>query len=232
MNTVIKENISSTLYETDNSNECSLKYKDQINMPGQKPINAKEKGAFNQNLAAQIYKLLSSYHIRTFYIKEKPDNSLLVKNVEWVPVFNLVRNMAAGNLVSRFGLEEGKELDCPLIEYYLHAANDEDQLISEDHIISFGYASKDELREMHRMASKVNVILKDFFRRRGIKVVDFKLEFGRNKDKNMVLTGDFAIENCHLMNIETNAYLLSDKDAGDKNKLLADLKILQEKMAK
>ena len=231
MSTVIKDNISSTLYETDNSNECSLKYKDQISMPGQKAINVKDKGAFNQNLAAQIYKLLSSYHIRTFFIKDKQDNTLSVRNIDWVPVFNLVRNMAAGNLVSRFGLEEGKELDCPLIEYYLHAANGEDQLISEDHIISFGYATKDELKEMHRMASKINVILKDFFRRRGIKVVDFKLEFGRNKDKNIVLTGDFAIESCHLMNIETNAYLLSDKDAGDKNKLLADLKILQEKLS-
>ncbi len=231
MKNVIKDNVSSTLLETEKPNECVLEYKDEIALGEGKPQKFKDKGLLNITFAGQVFKLLASYHLRTYFIKEKKGEGLLVKNIESIPVFNLVRNVAAGSLVSRFGLEEGKELDCPLIEFYLHAADKEDQLINEDHIVSFGYASKEELKEMHRMASKVNVILKDYFRRRGLKLIDFKLEFGRPEDKRIILAGDFSLESCHLMDVENNNMLLNEANAGDKAKIKQDIELLQEKLS-
>jgi phosphoribosylaminoimidazole-succinocarboxamide synthase len=115
----------------------------------------------------------------------------------------MVRNVAAGSLVKRYGIEEGRELECPIIEYYLKDEERKDPMINEDHVISFGHATSGEIREMHRLASKTNAILKAFFRRRNLKLIDFCLEFGR-LDKKIAIGDEISADTCHFWDLLTN----------------------------
>ncbi len=221
MKGIIQENKTKIIYQGENENELIQEFKDDFQISNAaKGINIKNRGEFYNQFSSHIFKLLSSYHIPTHFIKSHSENSMVVKKIEMIPVVVCMRNIAAGTLVKNFGLKKGKELECPLIEYYMKNDKNEDQIINEAHIISFGYATSDELKEMHRIASKVNVILKDFFRRRFFKLVDFRLEYGRYKDNRIIVGSEINFDTCHILNVETNEIILDEKHYNDKKELV------------
>ncbi len=201
---VIYEGQAKTLYEADNESLAILEFKDE--MPthgGKKTITVRNKGVLNTSVASHLMRLLDSYHIPTSFLKHGSEKSLLVQRVDIIPLEIRVRNIAAGSLVKRYGVKEGKELECPIIEYYLKESDSDDTMINEDHIVSFGHATSEEIKEIHRLASKINAILKDFFRRRNYKLVDTKLEFGRLNDK-VVVGGDLSLDTIRLWDLESD----------------------------
>ena len=201
--TKIYDGKTKKLYESEKENELILEFKDVIcTFEPEKKERVRGKGIIINQISSFLFKFLESYHIPTHFIKQLSDREMLVKRLEMIPIELMIRNIAAGSLVERFGVEEGKELECPIMEYYLKDDERHDPMINEDHIIAFGHATTDELKEMHRLASKINAILKDFFKRRHLKLVDFRLEFGRYN--GIIYVGDeISPDTCSFLDLQS-----------------------------
>ncbi|MBN1998800.1 phosphoribosylaminoimidazolesuccinocarboxamide synthase [candidate division KSB1 bacterium] len=192
------------IHETDNENENIVEFTDEVVTDTKKQkISFKGKGTINSQISAFLFRFLDSYHIKSYFIRGLSEREILVKKIEPITIVVTIRNVAAGSLVERYGVMEGKELDCPLFEFYLKDEEHENPMINEDHIVSFGYASAVELKEIHRLASKLNVILRDFFRRRALKLIDFTVEFGRFKNK-VVLVGGLCPDTFQLWDLQSD----------------------------
>ena len=137
----------------------------------------------------------------------------LVKKVEIIPVEFVVRNIAAGSIVNRLGVKEGSVFSRPLIEHYLKKDELGDPLINEDHIINFQWGTQDELDEMKEYSLRINEFLRSIFLGIGLKLVDFKIEFGRYSEGGnsmLLLADEISPDNCRLWDIKTNKKM--DKD--------------------
>ena len=193
------------LFESENDNQLIIEFKDVIvGTNGNKLKEQRGKGAISNQISTQLFRYLESYHIATYFVKELSDRQLLIKKLDMIPILLWVRNFASGSLVEKYGLKEGKELECPIIEYYLNNPEKPDApMINEDHVISFGHATSVEIKELHRLASKTNAILKDYFRRRNLKLIDLKLEFGRLNGK-LTLACEINPDSCNFWDHETD----------------------------
>ena len=171
------------------------------------------KGVINNRISEHIFTLLGQIGIPTHFIRRLNMREQLVKQVEIVPIEVIVRNVAAGSLSKRLGIEEGKALPHTLIEYCYKDDALGDPLIAEEHIACFGWATQDEMQDISAMAIRINDFMAGMFAGIGIKLVDFKLEFGRLFDGDftrIILADEISPDGCRLWDMETNEKL--DKD--------------------
>ena len=171
------------------------------------------KGVLNNRISEYIFLQLAQIGIQTHFIKALNMREQLVREVEIVPLEVVIRNVAAGSLVTRLGLKEGEPLPRPLIEFYYKDDALGDPLISEDHIAVFGWATQNELDEIMTMAVRINDFLIGLFAGVGIRLVDFKLEFGRVWEgdiQRIILADEISPDNCRLWDTKSNEKL--DKD--------------------
>ena len=217
------------VYETENTEQLVHVFKDDVLIKGKKQGTVSNKGAINNQISCYIFRILESYHVPTHFIKQLSSKEMLVKKLDMLPIEVLVRNIASGNLVERFSVEEGKELECPIIEYYMKNDQAEESLINEDHIVSFGRASSEEIKEIHRLSSKINAILKDFFRRRELKLVDIKLEFGK-KENRLYVGDEISIDTCHFWDLGSGDRLVSSDNISDAKKAAQEYKDIKNRI--
>lgn len=171
------------------------------------------KGVLNNRISEYIFLKLEQIGIQTHFIKAMNMREQLIREAEIVPLEVVIRNVAAGSLVKRLGLKEGEMLPRPLIEFYYKDDELGDPLISEDHIAVFGWATQVELDEIMANALRINDFLIGLFAGVGIRLVDFKLEFGRVWDgdlQRIILADEISPDNCRLWDINNNEKL--DKD--------------------
>ena len=172
------------------------------------------KGVLNNSISNYFMQKLNEIGIPTHYIKKLNMREQLVRKVEIIPVEFVVRNIAAGSIVKRLGLKEGSVFSRPLIEHYLKKDELGDPLINEDHILNFQWGTRDELEEMQEYGLRINDFLRGLFFGIGLKLVDFKIEFGRffSEDGNpiLLLADEISPDNCRLWDINTNRKM--DKD--------------------
>ncbi len=168
-----------------------------------------EKGICNNRISAKIFQLLEENGIPTHFIQLLNDREMLVKKVEIILVEVTVRNIVAGGMSKLLGLEEGIVLNTPVLEY--HYKNDKlhDPLVNDYHIIALDIASKEELEQISKYSFKINDVLKEFFAKKNLELVDFKLEFGRYKGK-VILADEISPDTCRLWDKDTKQKL--DKD--------------------
>lgn len=206
----IYEGKAKTLYETDEPEQLIQEFKDDATaFDGEKKGIIKGKGIINNKISGYLFEYLEGFHVPTHFNKIISNREMLIKRLDIIPIEIVIRNIAAGSLCKRYGIEEGKRLDYPIAEYYLKDDERHDPMINATHAVSFGYAKIDEIRTIDRLASKINAVLKSFFARRSLKLVDFKLEFGRYKNK--ILLGDeISPDTCRLWDEKTDEKL--DKD--------------------
>jgi len=194
------EGSSKLLYETDNEELYIMEFKDDaVAFEGGKKAKIKGRGAINNQVSERLFTYLESYHIPTHFVKQFSDNAMVVRKLEMIPVEVVMRNIATGSLVKRYGVDEGAELEHPILEYYLKDAEKEDPMINEDHVIAFGHADKEELRQIQRYTQKMNAVLKSFLFRRNLLLVDFKVEYGRNKSGKITLGDEVSVDTCRFM---------------------------------
>ena len=218
---LLYEGKAKKLYLTDNPDQLIQEFKDDATaFDGKKKGKIKGKGAINCQISSFLFKYLDSYHVPNHFIEKISDNEMLVKRVEIIPIEVVMRNIASGSLTKRFGIKEGKVLEYPILEHYLKDDKRHDPFINEHHAYAFNYATPDEMKTIERISSKVNAILKSFFQRRGIKLVDFKLEFGRFKGK-ILLADEISPDTCRFWDAETNKKL-------DKDRFRQDLGEIEE----
>ena len=172
------------------------------------------KGVLNNRISAHLMTKLEAIGIPTHFIRSINMREQLVRNVEIIPIELVVRNIAAGSLCKRLGLKEGEILRKPLIEFYYKKDELGDPLIGEDHIVTFGWADMYELEEMVSMAWRINDYLNGLLSGIGLKLVDFKLEFGRiwgeHGELYIILADEISPDNCRLWDVKTGEKM--DKD--------------------
>lgn len=156
-----------------------------------------------------ILQLIEKAGVPTHYIKELSDRETAVKKVDIVPLEVIVRNVAAGSFSKKLGVEEGRELLCPTFEFSYKNDDLGDPFINDSYALALGLATQEEIDTIKSYTMKVNEILKEFFKKAGIRLIDFKIEFGRFHGK-ILLADEISPDTCRLWDIKTNEKL--DKD--------------------
>jgi phosphoribosylaminoimidazole-succinocarboxamide synthase len=223
---LLYEGKAKRLYATDNANLLIQEFKDDATaFDGAKKGKIPNKGEINNNISSYLFEYLESYHIPTHFVRKLTPTEMLVKRLTIIPIEVVVRNVATGSLTRRYGTPEGTVLEYPILEHYLKDDKLGDPLINEFHAYAFGLATPEEMRAISRVASKVNAILKSFFDRRGLTLVDFKLEFGKFND-SILLGDEISPDTCRIWDKKTNKKLDKDRfrhDLGGVEKAYREL---------
>ena len=200
-----------TVYYTDDSDKLILHFRNDTSaFDGEKIEQLDRKGEVNNKFNHFIMTKLEEAGIATQVEALISDTESLVKKLDMIPVECVVRNLSAGSLVRRLGVEEGKELNPPIFEFFLKNDALHDPMVNDYHILSFGWATEAQIAEMKALTFKVNNVLKALFDEAGMLLVDYKLEFGVDKDGNIVLGDEFTPDGCRLWDKETRKKM--DKD--------------------
>ncbi|MBC7095907.1 MAG: phosphoribosylaminoimidazolesuccinocarboxamide synthase [Thermococcus sp.] len=186
---------------------------------GKKKAQFKGKGWLNAQISAILFKVLEEKGIKTHFIGVAGDNKLIVEKLKMYPVEVVVRNVIAGSLKKRLPLEEGTELSEPIVELYYKNDDLGDPMINHYHAKVLGVSER-ELKEIENIALKVNNILKEYFAQRGIILVDFKLEFGKNERGEIILGDEISPDTCRFWDAETKESLDKDVFRFDKGELI------------
>lgn len=157
-----------------------------------------------------LMQLLEKKGIPTHFVEELSDRETVVKKVSIVPLEVIIRNVSAGSFSKKYGVEEGIVFDEPTIEFSYKNDDLHDPLLNSYHALALKLATKEEIENIKKMAFAVNDVLKDYFKTLGIRLVDFKLEFGKTADGTIILADEISPDTCRLWDIETNEKL--DKD--------------------
>ena len=212
------------IYETKDKNLVIQHFKDDATaFNNLKKAKVEGKGVLNNRISEYILTNLAQFGIKTHLVKRLNMREQLIRKAEIFPIEFIVRNIATGSLTKRLGISEGAVLEKPLLEYCYKKDELEDPLISKEHIYSFGWATEKEIEEIDKITLRINDLLSGMFRGVGIKLVDFKIEYGNawNKDtekKEIVLADEISPDTCILWDVKTEKKLDKDrfrKDLGN-----------------
>lgn len=208
------------IYATDQPEVFWVAYKDDATaFNGLKKGTIENKGKYNNLISATIFKMLSELEIPNHFIELISDSEMLVKEVEIIKIEVVVRNLTAGSLAKRLGLEEGIRLEKPLVEFYYKDDALGDPLIIEDHALLLKTATSEEMEFLRAEALKINQILIEYFDQLGIDLVDYKLEFGRTLAGEIILADEISPDTCRLWDKATGEKLDKDRFRRDMGKV-------------
>lgn len=207
---MLYEGKAKKVYRTENPDRYVVQYKDDATaFNGEKKGTIVGKGIVNNRMSALLFKMLESKGIPTHFEALLSDQEMLVKAVKILPLEVIIRNVAAGSLSKRLGIEEGTVLPISTLEFSYKNDAYGDPLINDDHAVAMGLATREQLAQVRDYAHKINTLLQAYFLERGIKLIDFKLEFGVFEDQ-VILADEISPDTCRLWDVETDKKL--DKD--------------------
>lgn len=199
------------VFATEDKAYVIVSYKDDATaFDGTKKGTIAGKGVVNNLMSNHIMQLLEKDGIPTHFVKELSDTETVVKKVSIVPLEVIIRNISAGSFAKRYGVEEGIVFDAPTIEFSYKNDDLHDPLINDYHALALKLATKDEIEAIKNYAFKINSIMKDYFLKINVTLVDFKLEFGKLADGNIVLADEISPDTCRFWDVNTGEKL--DKD--------------------
>lgn len=208
---LLYEGKAKMVYTTDEASIVWIEYKDAATAyNGEKKASIIGKGRLNNEITSLLFTKLKEMGIDSHFIKRISENEQLVKKVDIIPLETVVRNYAAGSFSKRLGMEEGKVLKRPIVEFYYKDDALGDPILTEDHIEVMALASKEEVAILKEKALQLNEVLSEFFKELGIRLVDFKLEFGKDETGAILLADEISPDTCRFWDMETNEKL--DKD--------------------
>jgi phosphoribosylaminoimidazole-succinocarboxamide synthase len=215
-----------TVYSTDDPNLLVMHYRDDVSaFDGAKLAQLERKGETNNKFNAYIMGKLAAVGVPTHFIRVLNERESLVRAMKMIPIECVVRNICAGSMAKRYGIEEGTRLPEPIFEFFLKSDALHDPLVNDDHIRVLGWATSAEIEQMKALTHKVNAVLKPLFADAGLDLVDYKLEFGHPKDDPggaLVLGDEFTPDGCRLWDHAT-------RDKMDKDRFRRDLGSVIEK---
>jgi phosphoribosylaminoimidazole-succinocarboxamide synthase len=199
------------VYATERDDLVIVSYKDDATaFDGTKRGTILGKGVVNNRMSNYLMRMLAEQGIPTHYVEELNDRETVVKKVSIVPLEVIIRNISAGSFAKRYGVEEGIVFDEPTIEFSYKNDELHDPLINSYHALALKLATKEEIERIKELAFRINDILKAYFLSLNVKLVDFKLEFGRLADGTIVLADEISPDTCRFWDADTNEKL--DKD--------------------
>ncbi len=198
------------VYATEDPDIVIVSYKDDATaFNGAKKGTIVGKGAINNRMSNHLFKLIEAQGVPTHYVEELNDCETAVRRVEIVPVEVIVRNVAAGSFSKRMGVEEGRQLLCPIIEFSYKNDELNDPFINDDYVLALGMGTQEEIDAMKSYTRKINEIMKDYFLSIDLRLIDFKIEFGRCHGQ-IILADEISPDTCRLWDVNTNEKM--DKD--------------------
>lgn len=208
---LLYEGKAKRIYATDEAEVVRVQYKDSATaFNGEKKAEIIGKGRLNNEITSLLFSKLSEAGIQSHFIEKISENEQLVKRVDIIPLEVVVRNFAAGSFSKRLGVEEGRKLSRPIVEFYLKDDALGDPLITDDHVDVLNLASVEEVATLKDAALKINEVLSGFFAEIGVTLIDFKLEFGKDAEGQILLADEISPDTCRLWDMETQQKL--DKD--------------------
>ena len=209
--TQLYEGKAKKVYATNDPDLVIVSYKDDATaLDGLKKGTITGKGVINNRMSNYLCRLLEKHGVPTHFVEELNDRETVVKKVSIVPLEVIIRNISAGSFAKRYGVKEGIVFAEPTIEFSYKNDDLHDPLINSYHALALGLATKKEIEEIKAIAFKINDILKEYFLSLNVKLVDFKLEFGRLKDGTIVLADEISPDTCRFWDADTDEKL--DKD--------------------
>lgn len=207
---LLYEGKAKKVYSTANEDVLIVDYKDDATaFNGLKKGTISGKGIINNKMSNFMCRMMEQNGIPTHYIEELSDRETAVKKVKIVPLEVIIRNKAAGSMAKRLGLEEGKELLCPVLEFSYKDDALGDPMINDSHAIACGFATQEDIDAIRDMALKINKIMCEYFATKNVELIDFKLEFGRYKG-GIILADEISPDTCRFWDMTTHEKL--DKD--------------------
>ncbi len=208
---LIYEGKAKEIYQTENENEIIMYYKDDATaFNGVKKAQIATKGILNNKISTYIFSELTKRGIKTHLIETLNEREQLCQKIEIVPLEFICRNEAYGSMAKRLAMEVGTKFERPVCEICYKEDSLNDPLINDDHAYALGIVSEAELTKCYEQLRLINEYLQEIFLNLGIKLVDFKIEFGRNSEGEIVLADEISPDSCRLIDVETNEQL--DKD--------------------
>ena len=199
------------VYATADENLCIVSYKDDATaFNGLKKGTIGGKGVVNNRMTNMMMQLLEKQGVPTHFVEELNDRETVVKKVKIVALEVIIRNVSAGSFAKHYGVEEGIVFDQPTIEFSYKNDDLGDPLLNEYHALALKVATKEEIDTIKKYAFKVNDVLKEYFLKLGVRLIDFKLEFGRLTDGTIVLADEISPDTCRFWDAKTGEKL--DKD--------------------
>lgn len=221
--TPIYEGKAKRLWATENPNTLRMEFKDDATaFNGEKKASFENKGRFNNAISNLIYGMLEKEGVPTHFVRQIDDTNVEVRKVAILMVEVIVRNLAAGSFCKRTGMKEGHVFSQPVIEFSYKSDALGDPLINDDYIREMELATPEELAHLRSSALRVNGILTDFFAKCGLKLVDFKLEFGRlvEDPSVIVLADEISPDGCRLWDLKTGERMDKDRFRRDLGNLM------------
>ena len=210
MDQMLYEGKAKQVFKMENLDLYRIHYKDDATaFNGEKKGTIQDKGVLNNKITSFFFTMLNEAGIPTHFVERIDDRDQIVKALDIVPLEVIVRNIAAGSMAKRFGLEEGTPLQHPILEFCYKNDDLGDPFANESQITALGWATQDQLTAIKDITMKVNDILKDFLATKKVKLVDFKLEFGTHKG-HILLGDEISPDTCRFWDADTNEKL--DKD--------------------
>jgi phosphoribosylaminoimidazole-succinocarboxamide synthase len=209
---LLYEGKAKRLFLTDDDNLVISEFKDDLTaFNGEKKSSEVGKGALNNKISTELFKLLETNGIQTHFVKMLDDNHMLHTKVDVILIEVIVRNIATGSLTRNLGIEDGKVLPFTLVEFDYKNDDLGDPKLNDQHALILGLVEyQDELDKLRRMARQVNEVLLPYFANIGLNLVDFKLEFGKDSSGNIILVDEISPDNCRFWDMESGEKM--DKD--------------------
>ena len=209
---LLYEGKAKKLFYTEDDNLLISEFKDDLTaFNGEKKSSEAGKGALNNKISSELFKLLASKGIPTHFVEMMDDNHMLHKKTDVILIEVIVRNIATGSLSKNLGIKDGTVLPFVLVEFdYKNDALGDPKLNDQHCLILELVKNTDELDQLRTMAREINAILRPYFEEKGLNLVDFKLEFGRDKDGNIILIDEISPDNCRFWDMKTGEKM--DKD--------------------
>lgn len=219
---LLYEGKAKKVYKTENENEYIVYFKDDATaFNGEKKANIASKGILNNKISTIMFEMLHKEQIKTHFVKSLSEREMLVKKVEILPLEVIVRNITAGSFCKRVGMEEGIVLEEPIFEICYKNDDLGDPMINNDHAVAMKLATREELDFLRTETLKINELMKEFFLKMNLKLVDFKLEFGKDANGNIILADEISPDTCRLWDVNTNEKLDKDRFRRDLGDLVA-----------
>lgn len=203
------------IYSTDDENLIVSVYKDQATMlNGARMETIEGKGVLNNQISSLIFEKLNAAGVATHFVKQLSDTEQINKKVDIIPLEVVLRNYTAGSFAKRFGIKEGNKLPHPIIEFYYKNDLLNDPFINDEHVRLLNIATDEEIAYIKAETRRINKLLSSWFSQVGLQLVDYKLEFGKDKDGKIILADEFSPDNCRLWDADGNHM---DKDVFRRN---------------
>lgn len=219
-----------TLYNTEDDKSLIVLFRDDTSaFDGIKVEQLERKGMVNNYFNAFIMEYLEEHGLKTHFTKLLSEQESLVKKLSMIPIECVIRNITAGSICRRLGLEEGKELEQPIFEFFLKNDELHDPMVNDSHILVFNWATASEIEAMKNLTFRVNELLKPLFMKNGMLLVDYKLEFGRF-DNEIVLGDEFTPDGCRIWDSETREKLDKDRFRRDLGNVIESYEIAAHRL--